>query len=330
MANNLGVVIFTDEIVLFKRILVQVEELVAVDLGIVNQFPALVSHHTLFVTKVAVYLRVDGILFLAYDRFQATALDAFGNGQTDEVAGRGKEVAQVAEGRVALALGDTRPGHDQGHPDGVFVHVLLPHQAMASNGQTMVAGEDNQSVLGLLRLIENGQYATDLLVHVRDDGIVDGEVFPDHIGVARPRQHLLVASLEIAMVEGMARQKVLRQGNFGRIVFVLVSRRHQERVVRRREVDLQKERLVRLATDEAYGGIGELRTDIRCQAHATLGKFLTILGLEKPVSIASDLQPLPVDLRLVPLASATGEEAQAFAESVVGWFVVVVPFPDVP
>ena len=39
MANNLGVVIFHDEIVLFKRILVQIEELVAVDLSIVNQFP---------------------------------------------------------------------------------------------------------------------------------------------------------------------------------------------------------------------------------------------------------------------------------------------------
>lgn len=56
MANNLGVVIFTDEIVLFKRILVQVEELVAVDLGIVNQFPERVTHNMLLVTNLAVNL----------------------------------------------------------------------------------------------------------------------------------------------------------------------------------------------------------------------------------------------------------------------------------
>ncbi|SVD90296.1 uncharacterized protein METZ01_LOCUS443150, partial [marine metagenome] len=124
----------------------KIEKLVTIDVWIVDQLVALVPYHPLLVAKVTVYLGIYRILFAGDDRFQAFALDAFGDGDAGKVANRGVEVPQVAQSVGSLACGYLRPGYDQRDSDCVLVHVLFAHQSMAAQGQSMVAREDDVGV----------------------------------------------------------------------------------------------------------------------------------------------------------------------------------------
>ena len=104
------------------------------------------------------------------------------------------------------------PGDDQRHAHAVLEHALLAQQAVAAQGQAVVGGEDDQRVVRLAGLLQGRENPPDLLVHVRDQAVVFGQLIADHGLGARPgRQVLVAAALHHAVVEGQLRQEVRGQ-----------------------------------------------------------------------------------------------------------------------
>ena len=208
------------EVVPLVRVGDEVEELVARGLGIADQLPAVAPDHALHVRERAEGRAVSPVLPAAEDGGHAPPLDPLGDLDAGQVADRRIEVAEVDLGAPALPLGEARPGDDQGHADGVLVHVLLAVQAVAADRQPLVAREDDDRVVRLAGLLQGGQDAADLRVHVRDHGIVQGQLLADRSGSARPGQELLVPAAEVAVVERMLGEEVRRQGDRVRVVSV--------------------------------------------------------------------------------------------------------------
>ena len=154
----------------------------------------------------------------------------------------------------------------------MLVHVLLADEAVAADGQAVVGSEDDERVVALARVVERFEDAADLLVEMRDDGVVAGEFLPHVVFGARKWQQQLVATTQIAMVEGMLWAKVRGQGQLGRVVFLLVSGRPNSRVVRGGEIDVNEKRLVAFLLDQADRRIGEVAADVGREAETFFGK----------------------------------------------------------
>ena len=70
----------------------------------------------------------------------------------------------------------------------MFVHVLLAHQAMTPDGQSVIAGEDDISVLKPpvgSKLVDDSAH---LLVDMIDHGVINGQFLENFFLGTRPRQ----------------------------------------------------------------------------------------------------------------------------------------------
>ena len=93
----------------------------------------------------------------------------------------------------------------------MIVKILLAKEAVAADGQAMVAGEYDERALVLAACLERVQDAADLGVEERDRGIVVGKMLADDLGATRPGSQGLVANGQRTIVEGVLRLKVGRQ-----------------------------------------------------------------------------------------------------------------------
>jgi len=210
----------------------------------------------------------------------------------------------------------------------VLVHVLLAAQAVAADGQPLIAGEDDHRVGRLARLFQGRQDAADLLVHVRDHRVVGGQLLADLVGRARPGEQQLVAPLEVAVVERVLGQEIRREGDLGRVVLVFVERRDQQRIVRGREAHLQKERLPRPAPDDLDRGVGKRAADVGRQSDALVREEPAFVRLKDPAAVAGHGPARVIDAlrRLSP----AHEQPQAPLEAAALGPALGVPLAHVP
>ncbi|GEM_PF-6470248 len=107
---------------------------------------------------------------------------------------------------------------------------------MAADSQAVVAREDDDRAGRLSRVVDRGQDAADLRVHVRDDGVVCREFRSDILSCARRRQQPFVAAVQVSVIERVGCQKVHRQRQAVGRVAPLVTGREQAWIVWGREV----------------------------------------------------------------------------------------------
>ena len=86
---------------------------------------------------------------------------------------------------------------------------------MLTHSQPVVAGKHDPCVLTQPGFINRTQHTTDLVIQVRDHRIVGRQMLPGLVFASRmPGQHL-VSDHQFTIVEGMLRQKVVRQFHLG-------------------------------------------------------------------------------------------------------------------
>ncbi len=183
-------------------------------------------------------------------RGQRAAGDGVGDGQAGKVAERREDVQQIGVAVARLAPRHAGAGEDQRHPHRVLVEVLLAHQAVLADRQAVVAGHDDDGVVGEAALLQHVEQAAGLRVQVGDHRVVLGDVAPHLRLVARVGGQQLVADVQRAVVERVARQEVGRQRQPLRVVASQVLGRHRARVVRGHERHVHQERGRRIGLPE--------------------------------------------------------------------------------
>src|SRR5207248_2493302 len=175
---------------------------------------------------------MDFLLVAAKDWNEALAI-YLRSGQAGQVANGGEQISQVALRGASLAGRNAGAGDDERHVDRVLIHILLADEPMAANRQAMVSREDDNRVVALAALSQRAENAANLLVHVRDDGVIARQLLLHIVRGPREWQQQLVAAANIAMIEWMLGPKIRRQRDFGRIVFRFVPRWPYPRIMRR-------------------------------------------------------------------------------------------------
>ncbi len=126
----------------------------------------------------------------------------------------------------------------------MLVKILLPHQTVtAADGQPLIAGVNDDRVVRPAPFLHDVEDAANLVIQVRDRGIVVGQVPTHLVGRARKSRKLLVADFQFTVVERMLRHQVLRQHDPGGIVQLHKLRWSQARIVRDRRGQVDEERL---------------------------------------------------------------------------------------
>ncbi|MBA7709537.1 hypothetical protein ES703_118456 [subsurface metagenome] len=216
-----------------------------------------------------------------------------------------------------MVFRDVRAAHYQGHVHAVLVEVLLTQQAVTAHGQAVVPGQNDNRVLRLSRFLQRTKHPSDLSVHVRNYGVVVGDVSADFLRRSRPRRQLFVADSHLAVIKRMLRQEILRQNNLIRIVHLPVLLRRLPRVMRCRVGDVHKEGLVVLVVAQ--------KPDGRI-AEQLAGMLITL------VSLVSRIIPGGVEIvyRNVPMIAHTAEKDFAPGRKTSGeCFFVLVPLARV-
>ncbi len=113
---------------------------------------------------------------------------------------------------------------------------------MLSDGESIVACEEDVSVRGLAGLVDRVENAADLMIDGGDHRVVIGDVAADLVGLAWESCQHLVANLQLAVVERMFRQEVRGQFHLCGIVHAVKRRRGRSRIMRRSEGDIQEVR----------------------------------------------------------------------------------------
>jgi len=116
--------------------------------------------------------------------------------------------------------------------------------AVTADGQTVVRGEDDDGVLELAEVLERPEQPAEVTVQTGDHAVVLVQVPADRLPGARPRFKAFVPDGELAVVEGMVGQVVLRKRNVLAAVHVQVFLRRDTQVVRLRDAQVHEERLV--------------------------------------------------------------------------------------
>ena len=117
---------------------------------------------------------------------------------------------------------------------------------MLPDRQSVVGREDNVGILSLAAFLKRFQDPSDLLIHMRDDGIVFRSVNPyDLLGPGKGSERF-VPDLDRTVVKGMFGQVVFGNLNLIRGIRVDEFLGCLTRIVRRIEGDEHEERLVRL------------------------------------------------------------------------------------
>ena len=239
-------------------VVLQVEQLRAVDLREPKELPSFVAHRSLGVLVG----QEDGVADLrslaADDRREAPPVEAFRHGRSDEIAGGREDVVNVCQ-RVRLAPRDARPGQQQRNLHRVLVDVLLAHQPVTADRDALIGREDDDRLVGQLQFVEAVEKSPDVMVHAGDERVVVMELAADGVLRARPGLQKLVADhlIDVPRVGGLV---VGRQGDLRGIVEVAELLGRPARIVRARQPEVHEERsrLVTLAPEERDGVVDDL------------------------------------------------------------------------
>ena len=117
--------------------------------------------------------------------------------------------------------------------------------AVTAQRETVVGGEDDDRVVPLAGFFQRRENPPDLLVHMRDQAVILGQLIADHHLGSRPGAQVLVATAaHHAVVEWKLRQKVHGQGRKVSIIHLTIFLRGLTRIVRRGESDVCEKRIL--------------------------------------------------------------------------------------
>ena len=156
----------------FEWVALEIEEQGAWDLGVEDQLVVFESDGALEIKIGAVDGVVSGAIGLSAQEWEQAVEIEPGRGSPGEFERGGHDVLKVNRGVDGLAFGDVRPDGDERHADAVVVEVLFAHQAVVPDGEAMVGSKEDVGVPLEGRGIEGVEDATQLGVHVGDDGVV--------------------------------------------------------------------------------------------------------------------------------------------------------------
>lgn len=123
-----------------------------------------------------------------------------------------------------------------------LVKVLFAEQAVFTERETVVAGDDDEGVVEQTGLLQGFQDAPGLVIEITDGGVITGQFAGHVLPRARPGQCFLVADVHLAVVEWMQRQEIGRQRDVGRLVHRVVRVGRVLRVVRFMRRKIEEER----------------------------------------------------------------------------------------
>lgn len=203
-----GMLRVSGEVVRLLRIALQVEELGLVDFWIDHEFPAIIANGAL---NVGVGSENRFPMFFGASlqyRSKTEPLAALRFCDVGELAQRGKDVQQVAEGIGLSALRDARSRDDEGSMHGVVVEVLFPEESVAPDGQSVITGKDDEGVVQLAARFKGIEDTGNLRIHELDIGIVVRKVLLHNFRGAGPRGQFFIADDHAAIIKGMLGEKV--------------------------------------------------------------------------------------------------------------------------
>ena len=164
-----------------------------------------------------------------------------------EFADRAEDVEQVDVGVAVPPLGNAGTREDQRHANAVLVAVLFAHQPVLADGETVVAGEHDQRVVGQAVFVEGIEHPPELVVEVGDHRVVLGDVPSGLLRRTREPGEQLVADQQRAVVERVAAEEVGRQVDLVERIHVEELLGHGARIVGREQRDIGEERLLAVA-----------------------------------------------------------------------------------
>ena len=249
------------------RVFMQIEQLRVEAAGrrlILDELPVPLPHtanpRLLAATVDAVQDVANGLLPPLEHRQKTRALVRDRRLNTGDVAERGQRVAEVDVARGATSRLHTRPLHDEGHPPGVFVEILLALQAVATDRHAMVGRVEDPRVVELAHRRELLEHPADLPVDIFTARVFAAQFIANRVrvpAIPHSAHRHLVADIHVAMIEGVPGQPVAGQrrllqiggrrrrpvGVVGGAVFCEQFRRAVASVVRMREPEVDQERV---------------------------------------------------------------------------------------
>ncbi len=153
----------------------------------------------------------------------------------------------------------------------MLVQILLPHQAVAADGNSLVGGKHHNGVVALADFVHGRENASDLFVQVRDVGIIVAQVAADFAGGARPGGQFFIANQQFAVVERVEGKEIRGQGKFFRVVARQVLGGSYTWIMRGGSGQIHEERLGRAFLpfpQKSNGAVGDLPAGL---ARAPLG-----------------------------------------------------------
>ena len=214
----------------------------------------------------------------------------------------------------------------------MIVHVLFPHQPVTAQRQAVVAGKDHHRVGQAAISAQLIQHAANLAVNVIHHCVIHRQLLQNLLTRSRPRQQFFIAAGKIAVIKGVPWQKIFRQLHFGRRVFLFVTGRIDQWIMRSREVDVQKKRSLRFAFQERHGPIANVVIG-QWRETDTLGEIrLALRILKRPIAIARNGSAFaPANhLLFFPRTTTRAEQRLRFLITPRGRLAVVHPFAAVP
>ena len=251
----------------------EVEELAMIHRRIANELPPFIAYGT-HESQIRQEDRVADALRLAGPkRAKVRSGQPRRHRSPSEAAERWEQVEEVGESCRGAAGRNARSGDDERASHAMLIHALLAQQPMAAEGEAVIGRVDDDRVGRMGGFREGVQDPANLRIQVLDESVIFSQLIAHLFRRARPRQQVLVAQDQLAVVEGVLRQVIARQGwTLGRIS-------HPPRlgriagIMRRGEGHIRQEGLpTGRASEEIDGLVGELLTG-ELRGRLTAGEF---------------------------------------------------------
>jgi hypothetical protein len=113
----------------------------------------------------------------------------------------------------------------------MLVQVLLAHESVAADRQSLVRREYDDGLVRLTEVVESSDQAADVEVQAGDDRVILVEVSAHLRFGPGPRREQLVADDHLAVIEWVHREIVGWQGDRAAIVSVEISLGRNSRIV---------------------------------------------------------------------------------------------------
>jgi hypothetical protein len=153
--------------------------------------------------RMEAIVQADARLLIAEHGHEALAFALVWGGHAGQITHRGREVVEIAQGIGARAGRHARAGDHRGRTHRVLVEILLAEQAVAPEGESMVAREEDDRVVEPALCLECRDDAGDLRVHALDAGVVVGESGCDLLPCPGPAQQFFIANRQLSVVKRM-------------------------------------------------------------------------------------------------------------------------------